>query len=129
MKDKLLKLAERCEAADGRWYNHELDADIYEALGYDVIRERRHSRGVAWKHRGFGQFGFVSHWTSNLAFTYKLDDAVKLVPEGYAFSLFSDGCAGVAPIGHPDDLPTADCHGATPALALCAAALRAKASQ
>lgn len=122
----LLELAERCEAAA------ENDFELLEdAFRLCFPRPDRiwvtNSRGdwtpeySEWQDRQWKYFEFVA------AKAY-LDAALTLVPEGYTFSLYGDGCAGVSPIGHPDDLPTADCEAATPALALCAAALRARAA-
>lgn len=136
------ELAARCEAATGTWYDHALDADIYEALGYSVLRERKSPSGRGWMHRGHGPLGFGSHWCGNRALTYKLDDALTLVPEGALWKIDrgmtwsddraangqrTDYRAGVG-IG---DVPATWTEGrsfTSPALALSAAALRARAA-
>jgi hypothetical protein len=105
----LLTLAERCERAAGP--DRELDVDIAEQ---------------------------VSLWTQQLTapdFTTSLDAAMTLVPEGLEW--------GAGTYGNPDtegpwawcatQQQSAECEfgysrGATPALALCAAALRARAA-
>jgi hypothetical protein len=56
------------------------------------------------------------------AYTASLDSALTLVPEGAHWVLYDDGYAYVG----PDDEPTAEWRGATPAIALCAAALRSR---
>jgi len=62
--------------------------------------------------------------------TQLIDDAATLVPPGYAWVLFSDGNAGVALERRDADgqwhCPASDTTAATPALALCIAALRAR---
>jgi hypothetical protein len=111
----LTDLAVRVEAAAGP--SRELDCDIALRVGATTLADGYTPKQV---------FGKAFSTYTGPAYTASLDAAATLVPEGYAFSLYSDGCAGVAPIGHPDDFPTADCHAATPALALTAACLRAR---
>lgn len=104
---KLIELAERCEAAAGA--NHQLEIDICKVVEPDRPAGLR---------------------TPN--YTYSADAAMTLVPEG-------QGCTIVQNIGgfpHRATVWTtkgavADIQGqpgATPALALCAAALRARAA-
>lgn len=129
----LIELAERCEAATGP--DRRLDAEIEWT-----------SRGVrgAWyvtsNHRG--DFSHVSGWwrdaedASHKApdYTASIDAALTLVPEGafYGFVMKGDvdgfdACCQFA--GPDEDAPELIWHGAAnPALALCAAALKARAS-
>jgi hypothetical protein len=107
----LLQLAERCEKAVGA--DRELDLDITEALGL----------------AGRSALSLVP-------FTASLDAAMKLVPEGWDWgAYFSPENIGI----YPRAVGAAKCQGphdgqfvmaqsATPALALCAAALRARAA-
>lgn len=110
MSDDLLKLAERCEAASGP--DRELDRDIELAFPYEDA-----------KHL---QFGLPQY-------TGSIDWAKTLVPVGCAWILYSDGPTYIASaeIGlHPSggQLMQAQWSGAgeAPALALTAAALRAR---
>lgn len=100
MSDELLKLAERCEAATGPDY--EIDAQIADAIGkgswYAV-------GNPAWK------------------FTASLDAAMTLVPEGCHWWMPFPNEARIANDEHVLTPLPQRC--ATPALALCAAALRA----
>jgi len=100
----LRALAERCERAQG-WM---LDGEIAKALGQVFI-------GTSWP-----------------TYTASLDAALTLVPEGWHVGLWvdPDGTARVR-MGNGERViyagsPQANC--ATPALALCAAALRALAA-
>lgn len=113
---KLIELAERCEAATGP--DRELDAAIALLYGWTV------HKGDNW----IGPHGQISV----PEFTGSLDAALTLVPEG-------QGCTIVQNIGgfpHRATVWTAkgavgDIQGqpgATPALALSAAALRARAA-
>jgi len=118
--DKLLELAERCEAATGP--NADLAREIYQALG--------HSN--AW----------IDHYCEDEGQdpTASLDAAMTLVPVEWHWSMrkmplnnYLASLFVIAPNGSdrayvPDTL--VQCYSdATPALALCAAALRACASQ
>lgn len=58
-------------------------------------------------------------------YTHQMDHAVLVVPPDHDWSLYSDGVAGCEP-SDPDGCPTAGSHGATPAIALCIAALTAR---
>lgn len=100
MTHDLEALAARVEAAVHPSYV--LDQDIADAVGYPP-RARLPS------------------------YTASIDAAVTLVPSGYDWCVFADGFAGVGP-RVADEVPDASKCGATPALALCAAALRARAT-
>jgi hypothetical protein len=98
----LLQLADRCEKATGP--DRQLDADIFTAL--KLVPDR--------KHDGYPFY----------AFTQSLDAAMTLVPEG------EDWAVGSGPL-FPTSARVAGkpaVQAATPALALCAASLRAKAN-
>ena len=100
----LLKLAERCEAAEGP--DRELDLDIMrwaENIGGDPANAR--------------------------PYTASIDAALMLVPKRHTWTLYADGCAGVCPKRDDDDLADGTIWAATPALALCAAALRARSKE
>lgn len=122
MKDDLLALAERCEAATGP--DRELDGMIAAAFGL--------------KHGPDG--GFCNdengdYWTTDQCaarVTASLDAAMTLVPEGLHWIVSTthpDGeappCACVGLPGSDEDSPLV--RAATPALALTAASLRARA--
>ncbi len=108
----LLALAERCEQAAGP--SNGLDAEIALAIGY--THERRGTERARWWRTPSGQqLAFVGYKNHPPFFTGSLDAAVPLVPEGCGWMVMSRAAkVGVWPS-----------HGATPALALCAAALRA----
>jgi hypothetical protein len=121
---ELLALAKRVEAATGA--DRELDKDIGEALG--AICE-----WIDWPDRPQKVLSICNSITRELpAFTASLDSAASLVPEGWAYCVDSNdgGYATVFPrreLGYLPTDPYADA--ATPALALTAAALRAKAQE
>ena len=110
-KDELLELADRCEM-EHDIMSSPLDVDIARAVGVQPIRVFR------------GGIDADEEWPP---YTTSLDSAVTLVPEGCAWRA---GCAiDFTPVavvfGHDVH---ADADASTPALALCAAALRARAS-
>jgi hypothetical protein len=116
-------LADRCEtAADAFLGDSELTADIYEALGYEVIRRPRGRNGIAWKYRGNGPLYNNLRWISMQHLTGKVDDAMGLLPDNAQWSLTGGGATFRVTIGNHSGI------GCTPALALCAAALRAQAA-
>ena len=131
-RDTLIALAIRCETATGP--DHKLDAEIALAAGwareYDdwwwsphIVAQARKAKRSKW---GLG----VAPLPVPPTFTAGLDAALTLVPAGHewlrksthtmtVFRVPKDPCLWV----HHND-----CNGATPALALCAAALRARAA-
>lgn len=115
MTDKatLLALADRVEALTGPC--RETDKAILHALGYSW-------RGMAYWYRD------DSHeWKGGTFFTGSLDAAMALVPKGHDYSLErvnDEYWASVCSKSHRTPILNA----ATPALALCAAALRALAN-
>jgi hypothetical protein len=149
MTDKatLLALAERVEGLDGRNVNGDmtlLTNDIARALGWHRVEPRftRNKRG-AWIAPGdfLGVYDDGSPRLDSLHGTemhpapplwlWSLDAAMALVREGWAVLMaFSEQRAvcdvHTAPLGQHGTWP-AHASAATPALALCAAALRARA--
>lgn len=132
----LLALAERCETAEGP--DRELEYAIFRALHPKYA-------GPEWKPYagGLRHVGDSSdarslpppHLTPS-RFTASLDTAVTLVPEGWKWTLHSADAAGppcaycVPDMGRlPWPLWVNDITAATPTLALCAAALRARAAE
>jgi len=128
----LLELAERCEKAEGP--DRKLDAEVARATGWKV------SPGGTWWQPPGGQWGFVLR-----AYTASIDAALTLLPEGWFGALdpifFEDGESTlfdgicIRPQWRdwrPNDadawLRRMRARAATPALALCAAALRARAA-
>ena len=107
----LLKLAERCEGAEGP--DRELDLEIARMMGVTVMR--RNYQDTANEE--------YTHWH----YTASVDAALTLVPEGMLVALEigestraavgNDVEAGF--LGYAATAPT-------PALALCAASLRAR---
>lgn len=133
----LLELAARCEAATGA--DREMDAAIAVSLNigargllpddHEYLARVRKDDGCAP-----GTYWFVCRSGRSLrtaeAYTASLDAAMSLVPEGHDWSLHVDNgeaLAGCEPASD-DGCWCADRHAATPALALCAAALRARAT-
>ena len=117
--DDLLKLAEKCEQATGP--DRELDAEIAAELGW------KEASALFW-HDGYQARELPR-------FTRSIDAALTLVPEGCVFMVANTGVDGPkadmtqssAIVGPPDDTAIDYTTAATPALALCAASLRARA--
>lgn len=114
-KVAVVELAERCEAATGPDWS--LDCDIARARGYHVPNPPTGG-------------GLAVPTGSLPRFTASLDAAMTLVPEGWFWrvghSTLYDGWAALNRV-HPDHCNREDeafAKAATPALALCAAALR-----
>ena len=129
----LLKLAERCEAATGP--DRELDEQCALAAGYSLVdprpneRLQEHKRWVGpdgerngWVHNP-NSFDFPPHYTASI------DAAMTLVSEGWDYEIRRSGpwhqvtLWPVAMRGRNDITVSTE---TTPALALCAAALRAR---
>jgi hypothetical protein len=130
--DELRALAERVQGLDGPSYV--IDCEVWDVV-YPGERASRIAKALGNKAP------LPSHEAEFIkapplrSFTASLDAAMTLVPEGYAWVVYSDGptyrasaSIGPHPIGGqimPDEF-SAD--GETPALALTAAALLARAS-
>lgn len=132
----LLELAERCEKASGP--DRELDADIWDALGLSPKYEgRRRAKYGKWARLDGGTYHFAndSAWGSNCgapSFTASLDAAMTLVPEGWMDGLhlvWSRGLKSERVCMAKLRFMRTEGDGATPALALTAASLRARAHQ
>lgn len=113
-KQMLLELAGRVEAAGGA--DREIDRAIMEAL------RRAPDYAADWGPRD-------NCHPAPFAYTASLDAAMGLVPEGYDWIIehVNGGLTIGARVGHND--PDRTSWGATPALALTAACLRALAVQ
>jgi hypothetical protein len=121
----LLALAERCEQAAGA--DRELDVAIARALGWKPLYRDDYSKWwppAAVADARERKRSILHHPTQPLPkFTASLDAAVTLVPEGWFWEVRDDGVAWVT---RPDGgMPGT---AAAPALALVAAALRARAA-
>ena len=122
-KADLLALAARVEAAKGP--DRALDGDIAVAMGWEVtwVEARRHG-GRYWRRPDCS-------WTHEdsadiPAYTASLDAAASLVPSGWDWCRDID--LGVC-CYRPEDRILIPGRAATPALALTAAALRARAAE
>ena len=103
----------------------DLTADIYEAIGCEVIRAPQTSGGYGWKYRGRGPSGHVAErWQAMEDLTESLDAAMKLLPPGHSEMSASFNEAGASSVRIMR--PYVYGNGATPALAVCVAALRAR---
>jgi hypothetical protein len=129
-RETLLGLADRCEQATGP--DRELDRLIVLSLGADIER-------IPGSAADGSQDGFVDRkgvLPKGFAYTASLDSAMTLVPEGAGFKLASVSFEKWAQVVREDKLPdgTAIISGgssakaATLPLAMCAAALKTRAS-
>jgi hypothetical protein len=132
VNDELLRLAERCEAATGP--DRELDDEIARALGWtqhtdedDPVFVNQTSTWWAEPGREWSTCSVVPSYTASL------DAAMTLVPEGWRPIIdmaSEEGAALVDLWALPEASPKPTrkhAKAATPALALCAAALRSHA--
>jgi hypothetical protein len=132
----LLALAERCEQAAGP--DRALDAEILCAIhGFTIHKDSNPANGYFAFWEGEPEKSRCVNSSSWDRLTGSLDAAVTLVPEGYYWQAANgkrrhsepQACADLFVAHGPNrgDMSfTADA--ATPALALCAAALRARAA-
>lgn len=115
---EIKSLIERIEKSEGA--DRELDHAIYEALGKPVVRMASAST------HGTDLVNWAPFYSASL------DAAVTLVPEGWSFEVRSSGTGdpGQASVWNPMRAPGHEeyrvSNFATPALALCAAALKAR---
>lgn len=107
-------LPTRIEAAEEGSFD--LDKEILRALGYTW-------RGMAYWYRDD-----THTWKGSVALTRSIDAALSLVPEGYHWSLTEHADGAGCMVHHELEQPdfNGEVTAATPALALCAAALRAR---
>ena len=121
--------------------SYDLTADLYEAYGCDVIRTARatrRGRGYAWRYRGTNPHNRLAvRWEVMEPFTESIDAAATLIDSGY-FNLRGEynktahkgwiaETNGPAAKGGVRYL-NVSAEGATPALALCIASLKARAA-
>jgi hypothetical protein len=116
----LLKLAERCEQATGP--DRELDAAAHTATtGFEP-----RIGGIGWA-KGELVVPLCPGWGPLPRYTASLDAAMTLVPEGWLWARDIDCIFCLYP---PESTsPEIGFHSERAALALCAAALRARAAQ
>lgn len=122
--DELLAIVERCEkASEG---SRELDARIAFVLDNRSIHVIVDGDVLGRNNQPPHDICIVG-WAPS--YTTSLDAAMTLVPPGHDWSLFSDNGAAMAGCmpASEDGCDWTDVPGATPALAICAAALRAQA--
>lgn len=112
----LLKLAARCEAADAS----EQATLLREAFG---AIHRWLPRDMPCGQMPEGALAREARFEQLMRAEASLDAAMTLVPEGWEWRADSTGVAECWN-GSPNDVT---CHSTTPALALCAASLRARA--
>jgi hypothetical protein len=125
----LLTLAARCEQAAGP--DRVLDAEILCAIhGLTIHKDSNPANGYFAFWEGEPEKSRCVNSSSWDRLTGSLDAAVTLVPEGHEWLRKNEICMTVYRV--PDNLKEwarhIDARGATPALALCAAALRARAA-
>lgn len=136
-RETLLALAERCEAAEGPSY--ELDCAIWDAI-YPGERDLRFGKLTAKGqpyHSRLGPADKDGYVQPLRAFTASIDAAVTLVPEGWGWAVTNIGggdyekrdfsVSSAALCDKDGNRINADA--STPALALCAASLRAMAGE
>jgi len=125
----LLALAERCEQAAGP--DRELDAEIAVALfGGEIIWKTANWTMDSYPARRVQNSDYIGGYQNAAIFTYteSLDAAVTLVPEGWTWGKFFGGSAECVSISGPSILFERGLSD-KPALAICAAALRARAAE
>jgi len=119
-RETLLSLAARCEAAVGA--DRGLDAEVGRVV--DAAPKRRN----IWRRNRYPLqlIRVAEYW---LPYTASLDAAESLVPSGWSWHAVKQGRRGTgwASVTDPGQEGLPACKAATPALALCAAALRARA--
>lgn len=117
-----LEIAERCEQATGP--DRESDVAIHTA----VTTFEPRVGGVGWPAGELVVPAFPG-WEPLPAYTASLDAAITLVPEGFDVHFYLERRGGSSAIvTSTKALGLARVFAATPALAICTAALRARAS-
>lgn len=136
MKEELLKLAERVEALSGP--DRGVDVEIFRVIGAPAPFQFM-NKLIALEYNDIEQ-AYFARVTDDMqvryappAYTASLDAAMTLVPKGWAWSVLDRRTTGYSkPNGQcwtKEDRSTLHGDAATPALALCAAALRALAKE
>lgn len=116
----LLELADRCERHGPNLF---LRCDIAKALGWREVNHDCHIRYIDPAGR--------MCWATEIPdWPGSLDSAVTLVPEGHEWLRKSPGAMTVyaVPVDDKTWAKHIECAGKTPALALCAASLKARAA-
>ena len=141
MTDDLQRLVERIEGATGP--DREIDCLIWgtqegRSLEWqgNILVEKLEGC-IGWidpgeHQRNFGCNRADQGFSGILAYTRSIDAAMTLVPEGFIFGCGSKDATKTAWAWASPDVPLeyrSISNGATPALALCAAALRARINQ
>jgi hypothetical protein len=77
------QIVARAKASD-RGGSSDIDADVMEALGYQVIRHQAVRNGstrggVAWRYRGCGLLGKRAHWCALPRVSRSIDEALRIV--------------------------------------------------
>jgi hypothetical protein len=122
----LLQLAERCEKATGP--DNVLEREIAEALGWRHVRNK--GPDSEWfPYVWVAPDGECDPDEAYPDYTESLDAAMQLVPEGCSWNLHKHSCWARSCVFVDDGRDAGHCCDcATPALALVAAALRARAA-
>lgn len=128
----LEELAVRCEKAEGRFRDRELDEAICAAVGLIEYDNGCPKWTRVFQGRAAGAIAFADAIPS---YSASIDAAATLVPDGYDVSLYW-GLPGFKPQAQLETEATrraewmdlVNGEAATPALALCAASLRARAA-
>lgn len=113
------KLSERVEQLEGP--DREIDRAIKQAFDHDW------DYSTDWNYWDALKRETVSRPVAK-PYTASLDAAMSLVPEGYSWILYSDGSCEVGPTPIAGSMMDAEftADAATPAIALCAATLKAR---
>ena len=136
MKEELLKLAERVEALSGP--DRLTDANIHWQIRRDDFEpdEDHTDQTYCYARGGWTLNRADHHFLDSIPvprYSSSLDAAMTLVPKGWAWSVLDRRTTGYSkPNGQcwtKEDRSTLHGDAATPALALCAAALRALAKE
>jgi hypothetical protein len=124
----LLALAERCEQAAGP--DRALDAEILCAIhGFTIHKDSNPASGYFSFWEGEPEKSRCVNSSSWDRVTGSLDAAVTLVPEGWTWARFHGGVVECMTLNGPgNSILFERGEGISAALALCAAALRARAA-
>jgi hypothetical protein len=132
-RDALLDLASRCEAASGP--DRELDGEVFRAIDMPLPGDfSGRDISLQWsdaEHCFLAPVGDMRVRYEQPRYTASVDSALGLVPEGWAWSIGTDckvAWARAFPAPNDQYRGTGNREGASPALAICAAALRARAA-
>lgn len=122
------QLADRCAHATGP--DRLLDADIACATRFPHLRPARPDDFDGKYGYAPGSLKVDTGFLTAYSYTRSLDDAMTLVPEGWRFEVTTTGFKPGASIitDRGTFINGGGAYAATPALALCAAALRARAA-